>query len=128
MAFFETASFMKAFENKMTQTGAKVAINVALAIVVLKIDRCQKNKSPAKNSPQQMMGQSNVQLIVILCLRASILAQNHNIGSPKNTRQNALANGPTSAKRTNTGETPMAIAPMINSANDIGNDKLVCEG
>ena len=35
-----------------TQIGAVVASKVALAIVVEKIDRCQKNRSPANSSPE----------------------------------------------------------------------------
>ncbi len=45
--------------NRTTQIGAVVAKNVALAMLVLKIDRCQKNKSPATASAAKMVAREN---------------------------------------------------------------------
>ena len=44
-------------------------------------------------------------------------------GSARNTRQKALAKGPTSENLTNTGETPMAMAPITNAAKAIGMER-----
>ena len=52
--------------------------------------------------------------------RISHLAQISNTGNAKNTRQNALANGPVSANLTKTGDTPIAIAPIVNAAKAMG--------
>src|SRR6185295_1237229 len=38
-------------------------------------------------------------------------------GSARNTRQNALAYGPTSAQRTNSTDAPIAIAPSTSATN-----------
>jgi hypothetical protein len=42
--------------KRMTKIGAEQAKKVALATVVLRIDRCQKNKSPAKARPGEHRG------------------------------------------------------------------------
>ena len=48
--------------------------------------------------------------------RSSSTAQINRNGKASATRQKALANGPTSAKRTNTGEIPIATAPKTSAA------------
>ena len=106
-----------------TQTGARQDIKVALAIVVLTIDRCQKTRSPEKNRPDNNTAGANVSFSREFLSRSSHHAHTNNTGSPSNTRQNALANGPTSENRTNTGDTPMAMAPMVKAAKAIGTER-----
>ena len=97
-----------------TQIGAQVAKNVALATLVVTIDRCQKNRSPAKARPAKMSARP---------IRRSdgapasaIRSQAQSSGSARATRQKALANGPTSARRTKIGDMPIARAPTTSAA------------
>src|SRR5262245_58293287 len=168
-----------------TQIGMVVASNVALATVVPRIARCQKNRSPANRMPVRMMVRSKG---VSFCsetpspaaLRSAtsppsksdvsdfdqVLVPNsgklefggevdswhgiatqaplpggersaakrpgegvsdfrshhahtHKNGSARNTRQNALACGPTSAQRTKIGDAPMKTAPSASAENAI---------
>ncbi len=48
---------------------------------------------------------------------SAILSQAHSSGSASVTRQKALANGPTSARRTKIGDMPIASAPTTRAAN-----------
>ncbi len=58
----------------------------------------------------------------LLLRLASHCAQSTSIGKANITRQKALANAPTSASRTNTGEKPMIRPPTKSALNAVGNE------
>lgn len=62
-AAFGGFSFSVRFESMMTQTGARPVRKVALAIVVFKMDKCQKVRSPAKAMPAKMAGRVKRKLL-----------------------------------------------------------------
>src|SRR5918997_3040822 len=103
--------------RRITKMGAEQAKKVALATVVLRIDRCQKNKSPAKARPASTVAREK-RRVCGGALASSSRIQAYSTGKARNTRQNALAKGPMSAaaRRTNSGETPIAAAPAHNAA------------
>ena len=85
-----------------------------MATLVVTIDRCQKNRSPAKARPAKTSARP---IRPSDGSRASaILSQAHSSGSASVTRQKALANGPTSARRTKIGDMPIASAPATRAA------------
>src|SRR5438270_11739377 len=86
---------------KATQIGAVVARKVALATVVARMARCQKKRSPAKNNPESQTLRSMPEESGD---PFSAKAQSARKGSAKKQRQNALAYGPTSARRTKIAE------------------------
>src|SRR4051812_14844404 len=73
-----------------TQIGAVVAKKVALATVVAMIDKCQKNRSPAKKTPDKMTARSMPRTDAASppFSHAAQIARN---GSARAQRQNALA-------------------------------------
>ena len=82
-------SFRKTADTSITQTGAVVERKVALATDVFKIDKCQKNKSPANSTPAHSIGVLNVGRLSPP--RSSIFAQIAKNGKARKTRQNAEA-------------------------------------
>ena len=110
------------FENRITHTGARPTRNVALAMVVLRMDKCQKPKSPANNMPASNAG---LEILMDNCVALFLASQNAHkkrTGRANKTRQNALAKAPTSASRTNTGEKPMTMPPTNRAAIAAGNE------
>jgi cell pole-organizing protein PopZ len=102
--------------NNTTQIGAVVANKVALATVVWVMARCQKNKSAEKAAPAQRVARGK-RLEGFPHPRSLIRIQPYNTGKASATRQKALVKGPTPARRTKIGESPMATAPMTSAAN-----------
>src|SRR4051812_7900 len=101
--------------------GAKLASKVALATDVAWIDQCQKARSPAKAKPDRP---SSHQSLTRRGRRAagprrrfSLASHSHNAGTAKPTRQNAVADGPSSDRRTKIGENAMAVAPANSAIN-----------
>ena len=112
-----TFSFMMIGDSSATHTGDRQASRVALAMDVSRIARCQKNRSPAKKIPEYMTGFENcIRLSFLFCFFSST-AQASSIGRAYPSLQNALANGPTSASRTNMGEAPIPHAPAARAMN-----------
>ncbi len=107
-----TFSPMKAPDSSATQTGARQDMSVALAMVVFMMARCQKVRSPAKNSPASNVARSKAKAPSAGRSQAS---QNHRTGRARPARQKADAKGPTSARRTKIGDTPMAMAPATSA-------------
>ncbi len=107
-----TASDSTSHAPSATQIGAVVARNVAFATVVPRIAKCQKNRSPVNSSPASSIARSSRGHAAE---RFSIRIHTQRNGSARNTRQNALAYGPTSAHRTNSTEAPIAIAPSTSA-------------
>ena len=84
MVVRSTRSPISRLEPSATHTGASVASRVAFAIVVLKIARCQKNRSPANITPATTVaGRHGAE-------PPSRRAQIHRSGSASPTRQKAL--------------------------------------
>jgi len=94
----------------VTKIEARLASSVALATDVAWIDQCQKARSPAKARPAPASSQRSRGLGAPPARGASAAAA-HNSGTASATRQNALAVGPTSAMRTQMGESAMQLAP-----------------
>ena len=84
------------------------------------IARCQKLRSPAKSSPAAMTEMRADVSAGSDLAGCSSIAQSQSAGSARPTRQKALVNGPTSAKRTKTGDIPIAIAPATRARKAIG--------
>jgi len=121
-------SFKNIHAPKATTRGVVVASSVAFAIEVLRMDRCQKNRSPANRKPIQMMSLASEDALRSGTLPpervASNFSQPHRNGIASAMRQKALANGPTSASRTNMGDAPMATAPRTSA--EMGSTDVAC--
>ena len=107
-----TFSFRSAGDRSDTQTGARQAKKVALAIEVWRIARCQSVMSPPKKRPASQTARTRTRAASGPAGAVRVArAQTNRMGSDKPKRQKALANGPVPACRTNTGDRPMASAP-----------------
>ena len=93
--------------------------SVALATVVNWIDQCQNAKSKAKNKPTIRSPLKSENLCNLFWSRPSGTRIDHRKknGSDKATRQNAVADGPTSLMRTKIGENPISAAPSSSASN-----------
>ena len=98
-----------------TNIGAEFANNVALATLVLWIDKCQKVKSPAKSTPVSISSKASLRLLTLLVPVPSKFNQRTSAGTARAGRYRAVANGPSSLNRTNIGDAPTALAPRISA-------------
>ena len=99
----------------MTKIDARFASNVEFATDVYLMDQCQNARSPANAMPATSnMGKSVFNAFVCFVFNEKNKIQSS--GTARQTRQNALAVGPTSDTRTQIGDSAMKIAPP-NSAN-----------
>ena len=93
--------------------------SVELATEVNWIDQCQKTRSPANAVPAKSMGIRCGPMKLFSFIVFNEKNNIHSKGTARQTRQNALAVGPTSDTRTQIGDSAMQVAPA-NSAISAG--------
>src|SRR3954462_4956970 len=101
----------------VTNGAARLARRVEFATEVKRMDQCQKPRSPANASPA---APSSFQSIDSGVVRRVASTSSHSSGAASATRQNALAVGPTSARRTKIGESAMKVAPANRAGREGG--------
>jgi len=105
----------------VTNSGAQLASNVALATVVRAMLKCHTARSAAKNRPDNSTGHRHCRdgnaSSGRPARRAASTANSQITGAATLMRQKALATGPTSDNRTSTGANPMHTPPSNGTRN-----------
>src|SRR5262245_46746204 len=99
----------KSHATRVTKIDARLASRVELATEVCWIEACQKPRSPAKAMPAARRSIFRPVKLPGEDLRKR--TGSHSAGTARATRQNAVAVGPHSDRRTKIGESAMHVAP-----------------
>src|SRR4028119_1020465 len=107
-------SLKRSHPPKATKAGARLTSSVELATEVRPTAQCHRAMSPVKNSPARTRARRSPYAKGRRAVRSrpsAIRVHRKRIGTARATRQNAVALGPNSLRRTQTGEGPKARAP-----------------